>query len=163
MKRAAFIWITLLAFVMRSAPAEMAPLMTKKINICLNTGLQTDSILHSPLWTWEIKGSIRVHRSLQISPEFMFSTEFSLNFRNCYINPGIMVNYVAKKFFIGAGATMLIKVAGWTRNKFSPALKINAGLIFNRGMFTVYAVPWTDYRGIESNSTIIGASIGFLY
>jgi len=147
----------------------LAQAQEKKVSLSLNLGMQTN------LWrgtsfdlfqgSVDFRAGIRLGKSFQISPELMYVTSHKLHTDYGYIYPGIMLNYQAKNFFVGAGAVLPVVYGGGETDSGNPAPKLNVGYIVKNIMLTVYIIMWTekdDYWGFP-HFNFIGATVGYRF
>ena len=143
----------------------------KKVAFSLNLGIQTnlwkDTSFDLTQGTLDLKAGIRIGRSFQISPELMYVTSHKFHLDYGYIYPGVMLNYVAKNFFIGAGAVLPIVYGGGESHSGNPAPKINVGYIADHLMLTAYIIMWTEHDPYGDsnfpNFNFIGATVGYRF
>jgi hypothetical protein len=143
----------------------------KKVTFSVNVGMQTNlwkgSSFDLSQGTLDVRAGIRLGRSFEISPELMYVTSHKFHLDYGYIYPGVMLNYVAKHFFIGAGAVLPIVYGGGTSDSGNPAPKINVGYIADHLMLTAYIIMWTEHDPYGDfnfpNFNFIGATVGYRF
>jgi len=151
--------------------AALAQAQEKKVALSLNLGIQTN------LWkgtsfdltqgTLDVRAGIRLGRSFEISPEFMYVTTHKFHLDYGYLYPGVVINYVAKSFFVGAGAVLPITYGGGETNSGNPAPKFNIGYVNNHIMLTAYIIMWTESDPYGEfnfpHFNFIGATVGYRF
>jgi hypothetical protein len=141
----------------------------KKVTFSVNLGLQTNlwrgSSFDLTLGTLDVRAGIRLGRSFEISPEFMYVTGHKFHLDYGYLYPGVVVNYVGKNFFVGAGVVLPVVYGGGDTSSGNPAPKFNIGYIHDHLMLTAYIIMYTendDYWGFP-HFNYIGGTVGYRF
>ena len=154
------VMMTVLVAVLFTAAVAVGPAWSQgKPNFSLNLGVQTDifngTSFDKALFTVDARAGFLLGRNFEISPEVMavFNYDyFALGLNSWLLNPGVMLNYKAGAFFVGAGAVLPIMFwsgagdSGSDSGRVSP--KINIGYIYGNFQVTAYLTAWTG-EGID--------------
>jgi hypothetical protein len=143
----------------------------KKVAFSLNLGMQTN------LWkgtsfdlsqgSLDVRAGIQIGRSFEVSPELMYVTSHKLHVDYGFLYPGVVLNYVTKNFFIGAGAVLPVVYGGGESSSGNPAPKVNVGYRADHLVLTAYIIMWTEKDPFgEFNFpkfNFIGATVGYRF
>ncbi len=132
----------------------------KKVEFSLNAGIMT---LLESTEDWDVGGLVLVAlspqldihggRNFMVSPEAMVVTNFQ--FSGVVAFPGVILNYLGKGFFAGAGAVVGIGGGG------AMVLpKINIGYRLKHINLTAYLI--TSFEELFSES-LVGATVGYRF
>jgi hypothetical protein len=160
--------LVLLVVVMLAGGAvQQANAQDKKVDFSLNLGVQTNvwsgSAFDYASFTLDARVGIALGKSFEISPEVMFVVDDSFNFDVVLLYPGVMLNYKAGNFFVGAGAVLPIAFGDGESETGNIAPKINIGYKFGKLMITVYALTWTE-PGIDFlDVNYVGITLGYKF
>jgi hypothetical protein len=159
--------MVLLAGLVAGAAAGPALAQGRRTDFCLNLGVQTnvwsDTSFDNAWFTFDARAGIRLGKSWEIAPELMYAVDDSFDFSVNWLYPGVMLNYKAGGFFIGAGAVLPIVFGGGQSDTGNPAPKINIGYRYKNLVFTLYGVTWTEsgLRFLDMN--FVGATVGYRF
>jgi hypothetical protein len=139
----------------------------KKVEFSLNMGVMTNLSKYSSFdeaqGTLDLRAGIKLGKSFQISPEIMYATFYRMHFDYAYLYPGVVVNYVAKDFFLGAGVVVPILFGQGESNSGNPAPKINIGYTKGHLLLTVYMITWTERYMDFLDFNFVGATFGYRF
>ncbi len=139
----------------------------KKMEYSLSMGVMTNLSKYSSFdeaqGTLDLRAGINIGESFQISPEIMYATFYRMHFDYAYLYPGVVVNYVAKDFFLGAGVVVPILIGQGQSNSGNPAPKINIGYTKGHLMLTAYMITWTESNMNFLDFNFIGATLGYRF
>ena len=139
----------------------------KKVAFSLNLGIQTDlsrkGSFESAFFSLDVRVGIGVGKSFEISPEVMAAVDDNLKFDAVWLYPGLMLNFKAGGFFVGAGAVLPIVIWDGESESGNLAPKVNIGYSAKHLTLTAYIFTWTEagMDFFEFNS--IGATIGYRF
>lgn len=141
-----------------------------KTVLSLNAGIQTNLFSTTSFdvvqGTLDLRIGFRLGSSFQISPEFMFATSDKFHTDFGFLYPGIMLNFVARDFFLGAGFVLPI-IYGGEITTFNPAPKINLGFTSGSFILTAYIIMWMENTFSSSlnfpNFNYVGATFGYRF
>jgi opacity protein-like surface antigen len=145
--------------------ARQAQAQDKKIEFSLNLGAMTyvggDADFFSDILIM-VSPQLDIHlaKRLMISPEVMLGTDFQFN--GVYVFPGVILNYIGKGVFAGAGIIVPIAVnlGWWGAEVDPPGLKLNLGYRGNHINLTAYLI--TEFQGMFSDN-LIGVGVGYRF
>jgi hypothetical protein len=120
----------------------------KKVVGSLNLGIQTNLMQGSSFdvsqGTLDLRIGICLGKSFLISPEVMYATSHKFHFNYGFVYPGVVFNFVAKPFFIGAGAVLPVTYGGGSTDTGNLAPKFNVGHMGEHFVLTAYIVMWRE-------------------
>jgi len=159
--------MVLVVGMLAGAAVQLAYAQDKKVEFSLNLGVQTNvwsgSSFDYASFTLDARAGIALGKSFEISPEAMFVVDDSFDFDVVFLYPGVMLNYKAGNFFVGAGAVLPIVFGDGESETANIAPKINIGYKYGKLMITVYALTWTE-PGIDFlDMNFVGATIGYRF
>jgi hypothetical protein len=133
----------------------------KKVEFSLNAGAMTllggDISFAGVLLTLSPQVDIHVAKGFMISPEAMFLTD--VEFSGVIALPGVLLNYVGRGFFAGAGVVFPVSISdGFGTGSLLP--KLNLGYRGRHVNLTAYLI--TDTAALFSLN-LIGASLGYRF
>jgi hypothetical protein len=141
----------------------------KRWSYSFNFGLQTNlwrgSSFDEAQGTVDLRVGYRLGKSFEISPEVMYATGYKFHFDYGFLYPGVMLNYLSKGFFIGAGAVIPVAFGHGSSSSGNPAPKINIGYYHNHLQLTAYIIMYTEndpYWGFP-HFNFVGASVGYRF
>lgn len=143
----------------------------KKVAFSLNGGIQTNifngSSFDKALFTADVRVGIRLGRSFEISPEamvvFNYLSMFLEGAGGTLVYPGIMLNYRAGNFFLGAGAVLPWAFFEGESDTGNLSPKVNVGVMFGNFQLTAYYLCWTD-EGIDLfDAGFAGLTLGYRF
>ncbi len=76
------------------------------VNLGVQTNLWRGSSFDEAQATVDLRAGYRIGKSFEISPEVMYATGYKFHTDFGFLYPGVMLNYLAKGFFVGAGAVI---------------------------------------------------------
>jgi hypothetical protein len=106
---------------------------------------------------------ISLGKSFEISPEVIATVDDSFDFNLVWLYPGVMLNFKAGNFFVGAGAVLPVLFGEGESDTGNPAPKINVGYKCGKFMITVYAMTWTESGLDFLDMNFIGATLGYKF
>jgi hypothetical protein len=159
--------VFLLLGMLAGAAVQQANAQDKRAEFSLNLGVQTNvwsgSSFDNAWFTLDARVGIPLGKSFEISPEVMAMVDDSFNFDRVWLYPGVMLNYKAGNFFVGAGAVLPVVVGGGSSDSGNPAPKINFGYKFGKLMITVYALTWMESGVDFLDLNFVGATLGYRF
>jgi hypothetical protein len=161
------ILVVLVAGLFAGAAAEQALAQEKKAAFSLNLGVQTNiwsgTSFDNAWFTLDARVGIPLGKSFEISPEVMATVDDSFNFDLVWLYPGVMLNYKAGNFFVGAGAVLPVVFGGGESDTGNPAPKINIGYKYGKLMITAYAITWTESGLDFLDMNFVGVTLGYRF
>jgi hypothetical protein len=138
----------------------------KKVNLSLNAGVQSNLFSGTSFdyvdFTLDFRAGIALGKSFEISPEVMLLVDDSFDFSYFEVSPGVLLNYKAGNFFVGAGVILPI-LLGDESDVGNPAPKINVGYNFGKFKLTAYIITLIE-SGIDFlDYNYIGATLGYRF
>lgn len=137
------------------------------INLGVQTNLWRGSSFDEAQGTVDVRAGYRIGKSFEISPEVMFASGYKFHFDYSFLYPGVMLNYLAKNFFVGAGAVIPIAFGSGSSSSGNPAPKFHVGYIHDHLQVTAYIIMYTesDPSGYWSfpHFNFVGASLGYRF
>ncbi len=137
--------------------AERVRAQDKKLEFNTNAGALTDTHFEYVFFTLGAGLDFHLGELIMISPELQL---WSYQFRSeyFYLNPGIILNFKLKNFFIGGGMISPFEGLSPIDPYFLP--KINAGLRIKNIKLTLYLIlPNEDFPEM----LLLGANIGVVF
>jgi len=139
----------------------------KKAQFSLNAGVQSNvfqgTSFDGASFTLDARVGVALGKSFEISPEVMFVLDGVFEGDVNFFYPGVMLNYKAGNFFLGAGAVLPIAFGDGESDTGNIAPKINIGYKYGKVMFTIYAIAWTESDIDFLDMNFIGATIGYKF
>jgi len=155
--------------ILAVAAAGPAWAQDKKLTFSLNAGVQTNvfqgSSFDKAWFAPDVRLGILLGRSFEVSPEVMVVVNYLTIFgvHSTLVYPGVMLNYKAGNFFIGAGAVLPWLFMGGESDTGNLSPKINVGYRFGPLQVTAYMISWTG-EGVDFlDVNYIGASLGYRF
>jgi hypothetical protein len=152
--------------MLAGAAVQQANAQDKRAAFSLNLGVQTNvwagTSFDNAWFTLDGRVGIPLGKSFEVSPEVMAMVDDSFNFDLVWLYPGVMLNYKAGNFFVGAGAVLPVVVGGESDSG-NPAPKINFGYKFGKLMITLYAIAWTESGVDFLDLNFVGATLGYRF
>ncbi|HVP91987.1 MAG TPA: hypothetical protein VMS75_12310 [Terriglobales bacterium] len=137
------------------------------INLGVQTNLWRGSSFDEAQGTVDLRAGYRIGKSFEISPEVMYATGYKFHTDFGFLYPGVMLNYLARNFFVGAGAVIPVAFGQGSSSSGNPAPKINVGYIGDHFILTAYMIMYTesDPSGYWSfpHFNFVGASLGYRF
>jgi hypothetical protein len=153
--------------MLAGAAVQQANAQEKKAQFSLNAGVQTNiwngSSFDGASFTLDGRVGIALGKSFEISPEVMFVLDGVFEGDVNFFYPGVMLNYKAGNFFIGAGAVLPIAFGDGESDAGNIAPKVNFGYKFGKLMITVYALTWNESGLDFLDANFIGATLGYRF
>lgn len=143
----------------------------KKWAFSLNVGIQTNlwrgSSFEEAQGTVDLRAGYRIGRSFEISPEVMFATGYKFHTDFSFLYPGVMLNYVGKDFFVGAGAVIPVAFGSGDSSSGNPAPKFHIGYMHNHVQLTAYIIMYTENDPYSywnfPHFNFVGATVGYRF
>lgn len=144
----------------------------KTVEFSLNIGVQTPirngSLFSQIAGTLDVRLGINLSRSFQVSPEFLYamSSEWPFElFKYGYTYPGVVLNYRAKNFFVGAGLVFPHYFEPGVSDSGHPAPKLNVGYGTRHLLLTLYMIVSTTESAnrLNLNEDSLGATVGYRF
>ena len=114
------------------------------VNLGIQTNLWRGSTFDEGQGTVDVRAGYRLGKSFEISPEVMYATGYKFHTDFSFLYPGVMLNYVGREFFVGAGAVIPVTFGGDSSSSGNPAPKFNIGFYHNHLQATAYIIMWTE-------------------
>lgn len=143
----------------------------KKAQFSLNAGVQTNvwegTSFDKALFTADARVGILLGRSFEVSPEVMVVFSYLNMFGGSggtLLYPGVMLNWRARNFFVGAGAVLPWAFYEGESESGNLAPKVNIGYTLPNGLqLTAYYLCWTE-EGIDLfDAGFAGITLGFRF
>jgi len=137
------------------------------INLGVQTNLWRGSSFDEAQATVDLRAGYRLGRSFEISPEVMYATGYRFHTDFGFLYPGVMLNYLAGHFFVGAGAVIPVAFGQGSSSSGNPAPKINIGYTGDHFILTAYIIMYTE-RDPDNywnfpHFNFVGASLGYRF
>ena len=137
--------------------SQQAKAQDKGLEFNLNAGALTSFDFDDILFTFGAGLDYHLGEHISISPELQLWT-FNFEFKEIYLNPGIILNFRLKNFFIGGGVISPFEGLSPIYPYFLP--KINAGFRIKNIKLTLYLIfPNDDFPELF----LTGANIGIVF
>jgi hypothetical protein len=137
----------------------------KRVDFSINLGVQTNvwrgASFNEAQGTLDMRIGFNLGRSFQISPEIMYATFYRFHFDYGFLYPGVILNFVTKNFFVGAGAVLPVVFGGGESSSGTVSPKINIGFTSGHFVVTAYMIAWTGSGINLFDMNSIGATVGY--
>jgi hypothetical protein len=161
--------MTVLVVGLFVAAVAVAPAwsQSRKAAFSLNLGVQTNiysgSSFDNAWFTLDARVGIPVGGSFEISPELMYAVDDSFDFSFGSLYPGVLANYRAGNFFVGAGVVLPFFYGDGSSDTGNLAPKINVGYDVGKIKLTAYFIVFTesDISFLDMNQA--GITVGFKF
>ncbi len=134
----------------------------KRVALSLSAALLFDSEESGGAqWGMDLRAGFRLGRRLQLSPEIMYAGFAGHSF----LFPGVMLNYMGREIFAGAGLVFPLQVSGYGGSESSVAAKFVLGYakgpIILTGFF-MGSITTDEYTSLFEHNRI-GLTAGFRF
>ena len=163
--------VFLVAGLMAAGALQPAWGQEKKAQFSLNVGVQTNvwegTSFDKALFTADARVGVQLGRSLEISPEVMAVFSYAKFFEGSggtLLYPGVLLNYRAGNFFVGAGAVLPWAFWEGESDTGNIAPKVNIGYTFPNGLqLTAYYLCWTEEDLSLFDAGFAGITVGYRF
>lgn len=139
---------------------QKAQAQDKTLEFNLNIGALTDTSFEDALFTLGAGLDFHLGKHIMISPELQLWS-YKFRFEAFLLNPGAILNFKLKNFFVGGGIILPFFISGDEDIESGELMpKINAGLRTNRIKLTVYMI--TTFHDLF-DYILLGANIGIVF
>ncbi len=139
---------------------QQAQAQDKTLALNLNVGAMTNTSFDDALLTLGAGLDFLLGEYIMISPELQLWS-YKFKFDVFLLNPGAILNFKLKNFFIGGGVILPFLISGDEDIESGELMpKINAGLRTNRIRLSLYLI--TTFNDLF-DEILLGASIGIVF
>jgi len=139
----------------------------RKTDLSLNLGVQTNFFTGTSFdWvdiTLDFRFGIPLGRSFEISPELMALVDSDFAFDYVELSPGVILNYKAGNFFVGAGVILPIWLASGDSDVGNVMPKINIGYNFGKLKLTGYLLTIAESGAGFLKYNYLGLTLGYRF
>ncbi len=139
----------------------------KKVDLSLNLGVQTN-IYPGTSFDWvdltlDFRAGFALGKSFEISPELMALVDSDFSFHGVELSPGVILNYKAGNFFVGAGVILPIWLESGNSDVGNLMPKINVGYNFGNFKLTGYFLSLTESGTGFLKYNYLGLTLGYRF
>ncbi|OGD26728.1 MAG: hypothetical protein A2V57_03825 [Candidatus Aminicenantes bacterium RBG_19FT_COMBO_65_30] len=161
------ILVALAVVMLAAAGVQPALAQEKKTDLSLNLGVQTN-IFPGTSFDWldltvDFRVGFALGKSFEISPELMALIDSDFSFEGVELSPGVILNYKAGNFFVGAGVILPIWLESGDSDVGNVMPKINVGYNFGKLKLTGYFLSITESGAGFLKYNYIGATLGYRF
>ncbi len=154
----------LLCGVLLGGFAKQAQAQDKNLEFHICAGALTDTHFEYFFITLEAGLDFHLGKSIMLSPEVQTWTYTErIGFDEFLLNPGLILNFKSKNFFIGGGIILSLFSIDEDIKLDNLMLKANAGFRMKNIRLTIYVIPLTEEDIFDVEGIALGANIGFVF
>ncbi|HUT08205.1 MAG TPA: hypothetical protein VMY15_05115 [Candidatus Latescibacteria bacterium] len=139
----------------------------RNVDLSLNLGAQTNFFPGTSFdwvdFTLDFRAGFALGRSFEISPELMALVDSDFSFHGVELSPGVILNYKAGNFFVGAGVILPIWLESGNSDAGKLMPKFNVGYNFGKFKLTGYLLTIAESGAGFLKYNYLGLTFGYRF